>query len=313
MSTPILITTSSFGAVEKKPLEILAKVGAEIALNPFKRKLTEAEALELLGKHKPIGMIAGVEPLTAKVLEAASSHLKFISRCGIGMDSVDLAAAKRFGIEVTNTPDAPSQAVAELAVALMLDVLRKVSEADRQLRAGKWQALMGRLLGDKTVGVVGLGRIGARVAKICAGFGCAVLGYDPVESAGAPGVDKVELDELLAESDVVTLHVPMSEDNRHLIGWDQLAKMKKGGILINASRGGLVDEAALAGALKTGELAGAGLDCFEKEPYDGPLKDLPNVVLTSHMGSSAEECRARMEREAAENLVAGLRRLGALR
>ena len=308
----VLITTSSFG-IDPDVLRALEKAGARVELNPFKRKLTEAEALELLGKHKPVGMIAGVEPLTAKVLEAASAHLKFISRCGIGLDSVDLSAAKRLGIEVVNTPDAPSQAVAELAVALMLSVLRRVAESDRALRGGKWQALMGRLLGDKTIGVIGLGRIGARVARICAGFGCAVLGYDPHEAAGAPGVDKVSLDELLSESDVVTLHVPLSDENRHLIGKDALAKMKKGAIVVNASRGGLVDETAVYEALKSCELAGAGLDCFEREPYDGPLKDLPNVVLTSHMGSAAEECRARMEREAAENLVAGLRRLGALK
>lgn len=309
--TSVLITTSSFSTREANKL--LEASGASVVFNPFKRKLTEAEVAALLAEHKPVGMIAGVEPLTAGVLRAAASHLKVVSRCGIGLDSVDLAAAKSLGITVLNTPDAPSPAVAELAAALALDLLRRVSEADRSVRAGKWQALMGRLLGDKTVGVVGLGRIGARAAKIFAGFGCSIIGFDPREDAGAPGVDRVPLEELFAEADVVTLHLPMSTENRHLVGAPLLSRMKKTAILINCSRGGLVDEDALAEALKSGELAGAGLDCFETEPYAGPLKDLPNVVLTCHMGAAAEECRARMEREAAENLLGALREPGVLR
>jgi D-3-phosphoglycerate dehydrogenase len=303
MSAKVLITTSSFG----QPKELVEKAGYAVALNPHKRKLTEAEVTALLAEHKPVGMIAGVEPLTAAVLEAAASHLKVVSRCGVGLDSVDLAAASRLGIKVLSTPDAPSPAVAELAVALMLDCSRKVSEADRALRAGKWQALQGRLLGDKTVGVLGLGRIGSRVCRILSGFGCSVLGYDPAESAGVPGVDKVSFDEVLAESDIVTLHLPITDGTRHLIDAQRLSKMKKGSILINCARGGLVDEKALADALASGQIAAAGLDCFENEPYTGPLTSLPNVVLTAHMGSAAQECRGRMENEAALNLLGGLK------
>lgn len=311
MKPVVLATTSSFAAEHPAPREALLSAGLEVRTNPHGRKLTEAEVLALLAEHRPAGLFAGVEPLTARVLEAAKPHLKAISRCGVGLESVDLAAAERLGIPVLSTPEAPSPAVAELAVGHMLAVLRSIPAADRALRAGTWKALQGRLLGDKTVGVVGMGRIGARVAKLCLGFGCRVLGCDE-RPFDAPGVEKADLETLLARSDVVTLHVPLMPSTRGLLGADRLARMKKGAVLVNVSRGGLVDEAALLEALKSGRLSGAGLDVFETEPYDGPLKALDNVVLTAHMGSAAKECRARMEAEAAANLVAALRRLGVI-
>jgi len=289
----ILATTSSFSVGAA-----LEAAGYRVETNPFKRKLTEQEVLDLVVKHKPVGLFAGVEPLTRRVLEAGLPSLRVVSRCGVGLDTVDLAAAEQLGIAVYNTPDAPSPAVAELTLALMLAVLRKVPQADASLRAGKWQALQGRLLAGKTVGVVGMGRIGARVAELCRAFGCRVLACDP-----RPGFDGVPLPRLLAEADVVTLHLPLLAQTRH--GIDPFA-MKKGAVLINCSRGGLVDEAALEKALREGHLAGAGLDVFEQEPYAGPLRELPQVVMTCHMGSAAEECRARMEREAADNLISHL-------
>lgn len=313
MPKTVLVTTSSFGAHDLGPKAALREAGFEVHENSLRRKLKEEEVLELLRRHKPLGMIAGVEPLTERVLEAASGHLKVISRCGIGTDTVDLEAAKRLGIRVFNTPDAPSQAVAELTVALMLAVLRRVCEADRALRRGEWKPLMGRLLGSRTVGVVGLGRIGARVAALVQAFGTQVLGHDPRGDLPAmPGVKRTGLDELIAETDIITLHVPISKENKHLINARRLSAMRKGAVLINTSRGGLVDEQALAEALKSGRLAGAGLDTFEEEPYQGPLKDLPQVTLTCHMGSAAEECRTRMEKEAADNLISGLRSLGVI-
>jgi D-3-phosphoglycerate dehydrogenase len=309
----VLVTTSSFSLQDPAPKAALIGAGFEIQENPFKRKLTEGEVLNLLAKHKPVGMFAGVEPLTAKVLEASASHLKVISRCGIGLDTVDMDAAKRLGIQVFNTPDAPSQAVAELAIGLMLAVLRRIAEGDAAVRRGDWKPMMGRLLGSRTVGVVGLGRIGARVAKLASAFGSPVLAYEPRADAPVPeGTRRVALDELVKNADIVTVHVPMCPENKNLIDASRIASMKAGAILINASRGGLVDEAALLQALKDKRLSGAGLDTFEDEPYKGPLKDLPQVVLTPHMGSAAEECRSRMEREAADNLIAGLRALGVI-
>lgn len=312
MKPIVLATTSSFAQVEPYPREAFTAAGLEVRTNPFGRKLTEAETIALLAEHRPIGLFAGVEPLTAKVLESAASHLKAISRCGTGLESVDLAAAERLGIPVYSTPDAPAPAVAELALAHMLAVLRRVPEADRAMRAGVWRSLQGQLLGGKTVGIVGLGRIGARVAALCAAFGCRVLGFDE-RPFKVPNVEAVDLATLLEQSDIVTLHVPLLPSTRGLIGAERLAAMKKGAVLINVSRGGLVDEAALSAALAAGRLLGAGLDVFETEPYDGPLKGLDSVVLTAHMGSAAKECRGRMESEAAENLVNGLRGLGVIR
>lgn len=307
----VLVTTSSFSQQDPAPKAALTNAGFEIHENPFKRKLTETEILNLLAQHKPVGLFAGVEPLTATVLEASASHLKVISRCGIGLDTIDLDAARRLGIKVFNTPDAPSQAVAELTIGLMLAVLRRIAEADAAVRRGNWKPTMGRLLGARTVGIVGLGRIGARVASLCAAFGSPVLAHDLRPDATLPaGTKRASLDEVLKNSDIITLHMPMSAENKHLINACRLASMKPGSALINASRGGLVDEASLLDALKQGHLAGAALDVFENEPYKGPLRDLPQIVLTPHMGSAAAECRARMELEAADNLIAGLRALG---
>lgn len=308
----VLVTTSSFGETDPAPREALAQAGLDAIFNPFKRKLTEAEAADILARHRPVGMVAGLEALTSRVLEGAAAHLKVVSRCGVGLESVDLAAAERLGIRVFNTPDAPSQAVAELAVGVMLCVLRRIAEADRALRAGDWKALQGSLLGDKTVGVVGYGRIGSRVAALCRGFGCRVLVCEQ-RDVSAPGCERADLDGLLERSDVVTLHVPLDGKTRGLLGPERLARMRRGAVLVNVSRGGLIDETALAEALASGRLGGAGLDVYEREPYDGPLKTLPNTALTAHMGSAARECRARMEREAVSNLIGGLRSLGMLR
>jgi D-3-phosphoglycerate dehydrogenase len=300
----ILVTTSSFGSAAQAELAELRRAGYAIVLNPHGRRLGEEEVGALLGPDV-VGMIAGVEPLTRRVL-AGAKGLRVVSRCGIGLDSVDLAAARELGIEVLNTPDAPSAAVAELTLGLALAALRRIALADRQVRAGLWHPLMGRLLASQVAGVVGYGRIGRRVAALFAAFGCRVLACDPAARAAASGVTLCALDELLAQADIVSLHVPLEPGTARLIDAARIARMKKGAILVNVSRGGLVDEAALHAALAEGRLAGAALDVFEREPYAGPLAGLDQVVLTAHMGSAAEETRAVMEREAAQNLVRAL-------
>lgn len=299
----ILITTSSFDTRNNPALDRLHDAGFEIVLNPHKRRLTEDEAEQLLDE-KVVGMIAGVEPLTRRVLESAKS-LKVVARAGIGLDSVDLVAADELDIAVSNTPQAPVAAVAELTVGLILDLLRQISAADRDLRAGIWKPHMGNLLGAQTVGLIGFGRIGRAVMDLLKPFGCDLLVCEPFY-AGDSTVQVVPLDHLLAHSDVVSLHVPYSDSTRHMINAERISHMKPGALLVNASRGGLVDEAALADALASGHIAGAALDTYEEEPYRGPLTEMPQVVLTAHMGSYAKEGRARMEREAAENLVKGL-------
>ncbi len=300
----VLITTSSFNVAAAESLARLSQAGYEIVTNPHGRKLTEGEVAALLGDDV-VGMVAGTEPLTRRVL-AGARGLKVVARCGIGLDSVDLAAARELGIEVTNTPDAPSAAVAELTLGLILDQLRRISQADRQIRAGQWKPLMGGLLAARTVGIVGYGRIGRRVARLAQAFGARVLATDAagVEPDGIAAPS--ELEPLLAAADIVTLHMPAQKGAGHFLGAERIGLMKPGAVLVNTARGDLVDEEALAQAIRDGRLGGAALDTYEKEPYAGPLAELQQVVLTAHMGSYAEESRGIMEREAAGNLFKGL-------
>jgi D-3-phosphoglycerate dehydrogenase len=301
----ILITTSSFDCATNAAIDKLVRAGFEIRSNPHARRLTESEVGDLLAEGEIVGMIAGVEPLTRYVLDRAQK-LKVISRCGIGMDSVDLAAADDRGIRVCNTPGAPVSAVAELTLGLMLDLLRQIGQADRTIRAGGWKQMMGNLLAFQTVGIVGFGRIGRRVAELLHAFGAKVLVHDPALVDAPSYAEASDFDALLQRADVVTLHLPYNKSLHHMIGHRELALMKSSAFLVNTARGGLVDEDALALALGAGSLAGAALDTFEQEPYKGPLASLPQMLLTAHMGSYAKESRVQMEREAAENLVKGL-------
>ena len=283
-------------------LSDLEKAGVEVKLNPFAARLTEKQAIDLLGTDT-IGLIAGLEPLTKNVLQAAKS-LKVIARVGTGLDSVDLVAAKELEIIVLNTPDAPTKAVAELTIAHILGLLRHLSQADRQIRNGIWKGLMGSLLETKTVGIVGFGRIGKRVATLLSAFGASVLISDA--QVKSDDFQNVGLDELCTRSDIVSLHLPYSEATHHIIDEKRINLMKKGSFIVNISRGGLVDEAMLLVALKSGHLAGAALDCFEQEPYEGELRNLENVQITAHMGSYARETRDLMEQEASRLLVNAL-------
>lgn len=302
MST-ILITTSSFDT-DTPEIKALENAGYTIKTNPYKRRLSETEVGELLTADV-IGLIAGVEPLTANVINNAP-HLRVISRCGIGMDSVDLDAAAANGITVVNTPDAPTKAVAELAIGLMLDVLRGISSQDRAMRGGAWQRPMGGLLGAKTLGLIGYGRIGRAVAQMVQGFGTKTIAYDPHIQGTNDGTPLVDLDTLLSTADIISLHIPYTTDNHHLINADALAKMKDGAIIINTARGGLIDEDALTNALNNGKLSGAGIDAFENEPYTGALTKCETAVLTAHVGSYALEARQEQERQAAVNLLEAL-------
>ena len=298
----VLISTSSFNLDNFSQLSDLKNAGVEVKLNPFAARLTEDQVIELLGTDT-IGLIAGLEPLTKNVLQVAKS-LKVIARVGTGLDSVDLATAKQLGITVLNTPDAPTKAVAELTLAHILGLLRHVSQADRQVRVGVWKGLMGSLLETKTVGIVGFGRIGKRVATLLSAFGASVIISDAqVAQSDYPNV---ELDELCIKSDILSLHLPYNESTHHIINENNLNLMKKGSYIVNISRGGLVDETALLAALKSGHLVGAALDCFEQEPYEGELRNLETVQITAHMGSYARETRDLMEQEASQLLVDAL-------
>ena len=303
----VLITTSSFSLGNFAQAKSLHDAGISIEVNPHGRRLSEDEVAELVATDV-IAILAGLEPLTDRVLSNAKS-LRVIARCGTGLDSVDLQAASRLGIDVFNTPDAPTQAVAELTIAHMLNSLRHISTTDSNMRSGKWTPTMGSLLATKTVGLIGVGRIGSAVAKLAQAFGARVIGFDPVVSSHN-SVELLSLDEVLNQSDIVSLHVPINDQTHHIVNASAISRMKPGSIVVNVSRGGLIDESALLDALKSQHLSGAALDCFEEEPYSGPLLQLPGVHVTAHMGSYARETRDLMEVEASTNLVNGLRKRG---
>lgn len=300
MTGIVAISTSSFGVESSKPLDLLREAGFEIRGNPHGRTLAGAEILEHL--TGVVGLVAGTEKLTREVLQQLP-QLKCVSRVGVGMDSIDLAAARELGISIVNTPEAHVDAVAELTLAGLLALLRKVPQSDASIRGGRFEKPMGRLLHGKRVGLVGYGRVGRAFARLVSGFQCELVCHDLVPAADARNV---ELDEVLASCDVISLHLPYSKSAHHLIGGAQLQRMRPDAVLVNTSRGGLVDEDALLAHLRANKAAGAYLDCFQSEPYRGPLSELPNVVLTSHIGSYAREARVRMETEAVQNLIAAL-------
>ena len=303
----VLITTSSFSLGNFAQAKSLHDAGISLEMNPHGRRLSEDEIAELVATDV-IAILAGLEPLTDRVLSNAKS-LRVIARCGTGLDSVDLQAASRLGIDVFNTPDAPTQAVAELTIAHMLNSLRHISTTDSNMRSGKWTPTMGSLLATKTVGLIGVGRIGSAVAKLAQAFGSRVIGFDPVVSSHN-SVELLSLDEVLNQADIVSLHVPINDQTHHIVNASAISRMKPGSIVVNVSRGGLIDESALHDALKSQHLSGAALDCFEDEPYSGPLLQIPGVHVTAHMGSYARETRDLMEVEASTNLVNGLRKRG---
>lgn len=297
----IAITTSSFAKFSQEPLDLLRERGIEYVLNDKGRALTEDEAIEIL--RGCVGVAAGTEPLTRRVMEALP-ELRVISRCGVGMDSVDRTAAEQRGIAVRNTPDGPTLAVAELTLGYTLDLLRHVTRMDRDIRAGVWKKRMGNLLQGKKVGIVGLGRIGHAVARLFVAFGAEVAYADPYAQETA--YLRKDLDELLGWADIVTLHCPKPRDGGTLLDARRLSLMRRGTWLINAARGGLVDESALHELLASGHLAGAALDTFAEEPYKGPLKELDTIILTPHIGSYAKEARIRMEVDTIKNLLQAL-------
>ena len=301
----ILISTSSFGKYNKTLIETLKSEEFMITLNPYGRQLKESEIKELLNSVD--GLIAGTEPITRDVIYSAE-NLKVISRCGIGIDNVDIEAVNERGIKFYRTPEGPSLAVAELTLGLILDSLRYISYLNRKVRSGGWEKRMGRLFTGKTVGIVGMGTIGKKLVTLIKPFDCKILACDHVVDVGFAKenrIDYVHLDELLRESDIVTLHLPLDNDTKRLFNKNLFLQMKERAIFINTSRGDIVEEEDLYEILKEGKIAYACLDVYRDEPYTGKLKELDNVTLTCHVGSYAKEARVAMERQAVENLIKG--------
>ena len=308
MSLKLAITTSSFGQNDDKPLRILKQKKFELIFNTLGRTLRNDEVIDLL-KSCP-AVIAGTENYNVQVLSQLPD-LRLISRCGVGTDTIDLELCKKRGIKVLTTPDAPTRAVAELVLTMGLCLLKNIKQMDDDIRQHRWQKKMGELFLGKKIGVIGFGRTGKEVARLSHVLGANVFFVDPFIKGKNrfSFAKKTTFENLLRTCDIISLHLPFTESNYHLIGVKQLALLKKNAILINCSRGGIVDEHALYRVLKDGRLAGVGLDVFEQEPYQGPLVEFDNVILTPHIGSYAREARINMETEAVTNLIQGLRSL----
>jgi len=309
----ILISSRSFGKIQSGAVELLKKEGLEPVLNPYGRKLNEEEILALIDDNV-VGIIAGTEKITKNVILNTSS-LKVISRYGVGLDNVDLETAKQKGILVCNTPDTPALAVAELTLSLIMNLLRKISKLDRNIRKDAWKAEMGDLLTEKHIGIIGIGRIGKKLVEFLEPFNVKIYAYDTQpdkEFISKYNIELVSLDKLLIKSDIITLHIPLNEKTKHIIGKKELMKMKENVVLINTARGGLIDEEALYHFLKERKIAGAAIDVFENEPNTGKLKELNNIILTPHIGTYTIETRKNMEIEAAENLIKGLKKVNIL-
>ncbi len=305
----ILVTPTSYGQHDPGlKTELAARVG-RVTYNETGKPLSSAQLAALLPGID--GYIAGLDAIDAAALAAADA-LRVIARYGVGTDNVDLAAAQARGIVVTNTPGANAGAVAELTVALLLLLARPILSAAAATKGGGWPRTAGLSLGGKTVGLVGFGAIGRAVARLLAGFDCRLLASDPwcdVTAAAGLDVMPVELSALLAESDFVSLHAPVTPATRGMVDAAFLAQMRPGAALVNTARGELVDEAALYAALASGRLRGAALDAFAVEPpgADNPLLALPTVIATPHMGAHTDGATTAMGRMALADCLAVLR------
>ena len=285
----------------------LLRTGGEVTVNP---KITAEELLAALPDYHAL-VVRSRTKVNAKVIEAGK-NLKVVGRAGVGVDNIDVAAAVSKGVVVVNSPLAASVSVAEHTLGLMLALARLIPAADASLKQGRWEksAFVGGELNGKTLGLLGIGRIGAETAKRAAAFGMAVMAYDPYLNAGQirqRGAEPASFDDVMARSDYVSLHLPFTVETKGMLGATQFAKMKKGARLICAARGGVVDEDALRAALDSGQLAGAALDVFTAEPPPpGSIAAHPKVVATPHVGAQTHEAQSRAGLMIAEEVLAAL-------
>jgi D-3-phosphoglycerate dehydrogenase len=301
----ILVTATSFKPDSESPaMNKLRSFADSLIFNPSGKPLSEDELIPLIDGCS--GCIAGLDNFTAKVIENAS-ELKVISRYGIGVDRVNISAAKAKNIVVCNTPGTNSQAVADLTFALILCTARKVSFLDQKTREGQWPRSTGIDLYGKTIGILGLGAIGKAVARRASGFSMKIIAYDPFinkEYAKSNGIVPADFETVTREADFLCLHLPLTDQTKHIISKDVMNAMKKNAIIINTARGGLIDESAAYELLASGHLGGLGLDVYETEPpQKSPLFQLENVVLTPHTASHTFEATAAMAEMSVQNLI----------
>jgi len=290
--------------------ESIADAGIELLRAKFDVDVdTESPLEEIIGRYEAL-IVRSATRVTADVIERAGS-LKVIGRAGVGVDNVDVDAATRRGIVVANAPESNVVSAAEHTIGLLLALARNIPQAHAALAEGRWERSRwgGVELADKTLGVLGFGRIGRQVARRALGLQMKVVGYDPFVSADRfreLGAESATFDEVLARSDFLTVHLPLTDETRGAIGAEAIAKMRDGIRIVNAARGELVDEAALVAALESGKVAGAAIDVFPQEPYDGPLLRAPHVVVTPHLAASTEEAQDRAGVIVAEQVAAAL-------
>jgi D-3-phosphoglycerate dehydrogenase len=298
----VAIGPSSFSEQDTSPLDILEGVGIEVIPNPFSRKLSEEEIINLLTDVD--GLIAGLEPLNRHVLTSAT-RLRAIARVGINTSNVDLEAAAELNIRVSNTPDSPTEAVAEMTLAALLALCRELFTVNTSMHMGHWIKKIGLGLAGTKVLLIGHGRIGRRVGELLKAFNADILVYDPfLSDSGSVSIGRrVSLEEGLAVADVVSLHAGGTET---ILGEPELEIVQSGVILLNSARGELIDEPALLTAIDSGKVAKAWLDVYWQEPYEGELKNYPQVIMTTHMSTYTKQCRRAMEVEAVNNLITDL-------
>lgn len=307
MSRGLVVASCSvtFGIFNSHPVNRLMEAGCTVRLNPYGRLMRPAEILEHAAGADVI--ILGNEVLDGSTIDKLSS-LKLVVRHGAGLDNIDFTACDARGIEVVNTPGANKEETADLTFALILDLARKLTQSINELRAGVRNKIPGRSLYGKTIGIIGVGDIGMAVASRAMGFGMDILGNDIVqrEEAARYGLLYTSLNDLLAASDIVTIHTPLTSATRNLIGARELRRMKDGALLVNTARAGIIRTAALEKSLATGHLGGFAADVFDFESASakGTLMEMPNVLLTPHIGSATVEANLHMGDMAVDNILA---------
>lgn len=299
----IYISTTTFAQFSKEPLNILKSAGFKIDMNTFGRKLNKTESLKIYGEYD--GIIAGTEIIDSEVINS-SKKLKVISRVGVGVDNINIDYAKEKNIKVFKSETEPSLAVAELVLGIILNLIRKINLHDTEMKTGLWNKKMGSLISGKTLGIIGLGKIGKTLVTLTSGFSLNYLAFDKKidnNFAASNDVEYCSLKNLIKNSDIISTHLSLNKKTNSLISNEELRLMKNDAILVNASRGKIINESALLYALSKGTIGGVGLDVYENEPYSGPLAKYENVILTPHIGSYAKEIRIAMELESVQNLI----------
>ncbi len=292
----VAVGASSFAEGNETLMTYLSDHGIELRKNPYARRMTKDEIIAHLEGAE--GLFAGLEPLDTEVFEK-SPKLKAVARIGIGMDNVDQEAAKTYGIKVSNTPEGPTEAVAEMTVTSLLMLLHNIEAHNRDVHQGIWKKRIGRSVSEVSVLLVGYGRIGRQVGELLKGFGTEVMVYDKYQ----PDLSTVTFEEGIARSDVISIHASGEEE---IISENMFDEMKQGVIILNSARGGLINEDGLYRALKDGKAAGFWGDAFWEEPYHGKLCELENAILTPHISTYTKKCRENMEMQATKNLIRDL-------